>query len=113
MHGRVPCRTSHKAPIRTPSYSPHNPSVAAQRSGRHAFPNIPDSHDSIHSTTDQMRAIRTPVQAAEGNSIALHDAHALPTLDIPRTQSAVCPSTEQAATVGCESHTIDFRGMPR
>ncbi len=85
--------------------------MSTQHPGWRLTSYIPDGDQCIGAATDQLRAIRTPVDVEEGGRVALHNAHALPTGHIPHTQGAIFTATEQAATVGREGQAVYPGGM--
>ena len=85
--------------------------MPAQHLGRYPSGHIPDGHQRICASTDQVHAIWTPVDLVDADGIALHNAQALPTRHIPHAQGAVFPTTEQTRTVGGEGQAVHGGAM--
>src|SRR5258708_20039937 len=98
--GVVPSATGKQPPIGTPGDTNHKPMMCAQHPGRRLPGHIPDDHQPICASADQVHTIGTPVKVVQPDRVALHDAHALTTGHIPHPDGAIFASTEQAAPLG-------------
>src|SRR2546426_5348521 len=66
--GIIPPGTGQQAAIGTPPHAVHAPAMAAQHPGQRRTGHLPEGHHGIRAATDQLRAVRTPVEVEIGRA---------------------------------------------
>ena len=82
-----------------------------QHARRYFIDHFVNRHQGICAATDQLAAIRAPVNIYGGRYVPLDNTCALPVQSVPHTQCSILTPTEQAGTIWSEGQTDNHGGM--